>query len=232
LKPGQKITVSKNGPYIVTGGLPLEKEVIIPDGEGIPVKWEKGESYPLRETYSLCRCGASKKMPFCDGAHKIIDFDGTETAGREQYLEIADKYTGPGLVLTDAEKLCAIALFCHRDGDAWNLTERSSDKKAMETAIQETFDCPSGRLVAWDKKNGKPYEPDFMPQVSIVEDPVHHVSGPAWVKGYVRIEPEGGDPYEARNRVTLCRCGKSNNKPFCNGEHISCNFNDGDKNLP
>ncbi|MGA2141064.1 MAG: CDGSH iron-sulfur domain-containing protein, partial [Brevinematales bacterium] len=148
IKPGNeaKITVSRNGPYIVQGALPLDKQTIVPDRDGIPVKWEKVSDFPSKQVYSLCRCGLSKNMPFCDGEHIHKGFDGTETAGRQPYLEIADKYAGPGLILTDAEKLCAIALFCHRDGDAWNLTERSDDKKSRDTAIQETFDCPSGRL--------------------------------------------------------------------------------------
>jgi len=222
-----KVVVSKNGPYIISGGLPLEKETIVPDRDGIPVSWEKGFSFPSDQTYSICRCGASKNMPYCDGRHKNIAFDGTETAERKPYLEMSDKYPGPGLLLTDAEKLCAIALFCHRDGDAWNLTEGSNDKKARETAIQEACDCPSGRLVAWNKKTGQAYEPDFNPSLSLVEDPVHHVSGPLWVKGNVIIESHHGTPYERRNRVTLCRCGKSGNKPFCTGEHIACRFDDG-----
>ncbi|HAS05054.1 MAG TPA: iron-binding protein, partial [Dehalococcoidia bacterium] len=29
-----------------------------------------------------------------------------------------------------------------------------------------------------------------------------------------------GEPYEVRNRVTLCRCGKSSNKPICDGSHL------------
>ncbi|MGH9998927.1 MAG: CDGSH iron-sulfur domain-containing protein [Nitrosopumilaceae archaeon] len=36
-----------------------------------------------------------------------------------------------------------------------------------------------------------------------------------------------GTQYEKRNRVTLCRCGASSNKPFCNGSHASIKFNDG-----
>ena len=38
------------------------------------------------------------------------------------------------------------------------------------------------------------------------------------------IEGADGEAYEARNRVTLCRCGASNNKPFCDGKHVEINF--------
>jgi CDGSH-type Zn-finger protein len=35
-----------------------------------------------------------------------------------------------------------------------------------------------------------------------------------------------GAAYETRNRVTLCRCGQSSNKPFCDGTHASVGFKD------
>jgi CDGSH-type Zn-finger protein len=37
-----------------------------------------------------------------------------------------------------------------------------------------------------------------------------------------------GTPYETRNRVTLCRCGASARKPFCDGRHLEARFDDGD----
>ena len=69
------------------------------------------------------------------------------------------------------------------------------------------------------------------PGIGLVEDPQKKVSGPIWVKGGVEIESEDGQAYEARNRVTLCRCGQSDNKPFCVGNHIRAQFNDGDESL-
>ena len=35
-----------------------------------------------------------------------------------------------------------------------------------------------------------------------------------------------GERYEVRNRVTLCRCGASANKPFCDGAHGDAGFSD------
>ena len=54
------ITVSKDGPYNITGGIELV-------GIKIPENVSK-------EHYSLCRCGASKNKPFCDGSHLQINF--------------------------------------------------------------------------------------------------------------------------------------------------------------
>ena len=50
------------------------------------------------------------------------------------------------------------------------------------------------------------------------------ISGPIRVKGGVRLESTDGKLYETRNRVTLCRCGKSKNKPFCDATHVSIKF--------
>ena len=128
-------------------------------------------------------------------------------------------------------KLCSVALFCHRAGDAWTLTENSGNKKAKETAMREAADCPSGRLVAIDKKTGKPIEPKHAKSISLIEDTQAKVSGPVWLKGGIELESAEGKKYEVRNRCTVCRCGKSENKPFCDGSHIGAKFNDGDPNL-
>lgn len=226
-----KIKITKNGPYLVSGSLPLEKEIIIPDDKGDPIEWKKGEKFPGLETYALCRCGGSKNKPFCDGAHNKNEFDGTETAGRKKYYEQAGRIEGPDLVLMDAKPLCAAGRFCHREGGTWSLTERSSDPKCRKTAIEQACKCPSGRLVAHDKKSGEPIETLRGPSIGLVEDPPAGVSGPILAKGNIAIESSEGIKYEQRNRVTLCRCGRSENKPFCDGSHIDALFSDGDESL-
>ena len=74
---------------------------------------------------------------------------------------------------------------------------------------------------------GQAIEPDLEPSISLIENPQTGTSGPIWVKGRIPIESADGFEYESRNRVTLCRCGKSNNKPFCDGSHTSINFRSG-----
>ncbi len=226
-----KIVIVKNGPYLVSGGMPLAKEIVKVGKDGEPEKWAKGRRYPVQQNYALCRCGRSKNMPFCDGTHAEAAFDGTETASRKPYAELAEKTEGPGLDLYDAEPLCAVALFCHAQGGTWQLTEGSADPAKRNLAIQQACNCPSGRLVACDKETGKPIEPRHKPAIGLVEDPHAKVSGPIWVKGGVPIESEDGQAYEIRNRVTLCRCGQSKSKPFCDGSHVKLQFNDGDESL-
>ena len=85
--------------------------------------------------------------------------------------------------------------------------------------------------MVWDKKTGKPIEPKLEPAITIIEDPQANVSGPIGLKGGIELESSDGTNYEARNRMTLCRCGKSKNKPFCDASHRTAKFNDGDESL-
>lgn len=224
-----KVVVSKGGPYLVSGNLPLAKEIFNADDNGNPGKYEKGESYPQKESCGLCRCGRSGNKPYCDGTHAKVGFDGTETASKKKYLEQAEKISGPDLDLTDAQDFCSVGRFCHKG--TWEHTQMSNNPNSKKIAIDTACKCPSGRLVAWDKKTGKPIELEFDPSISILEDKAAKVSGPIQLKGGVSLESEDGTKYETRNRMTVCRCGQSKNKPFCDGSHIACRFNDGDKSI-
>ena len=147
-----------------------------------------------------------------------MQFDGTETASREPYLDQADETQGPTLRLTDVLLLCANAGFCTRCGGTWDLTGRSGDPEARQTAIEQASNCPSGRLVAWEK-DGPAIEPDLEPSIGVTENPLTGARGSIWVRGGIPIEAADGTVYEVRNRVTLCGCGTSANKPFCDGCH-------------
>jgi CDGSH-type Zn-finger protein len=173
-----KIVIAKNGPYLVSGSVPLGKEIAEVGKEGEPEKWVKGRRYPAQENYALCRCGKSENHPFCDGTHAGAGFDGTETASREPHAAQAKIITGPGVDLHDAVPLCSEAHFCKPKGGTWKLTLESDDPGKRKTAIQQACDCPAGRLVAHDKKKGKPIEPRFEPQISLLEDPQKKASGP------------------------------------------------------
>jgi len=223
----KKIVVTKDGPYEVSGGIPLSMQIITPNKEGFSWDWKKAKTFETQEKYDLCRCGHSKNKPFCDDSHAKVKFDGTETATRRPFVRQAEVFAGPTLLLSDAEELCAFARFCDPGGKIWGLIGQSDDPEARKLVIREANHCPAGRLVVHDKKTGKEFEDELAPSIGVVEDPAMGCSGPLWVRGGIRIESENGTPYEARNRVTLCRCGESANKPFCNGSHASIRFRDG-----
>jgi CDGSH-type Zn-finger protein len=221
-----KITVTQNGPYLVTGGIALAKQIIEADAEGQSREWRKGREYEVGSSYKLCRCGQSSNKPFCDDTHETKRFNGKERASRRPYLEQAQEFDGPEMFLTDVQNLCAFARFCDPDGQVWNLIEQTDQPKMRETVKHEAGHCPGGRLVAWNKSPRQPYEPLLEPSLGLVEDPALGVSGPIWVRGGIPVVSEDGTPYEIRNRVALCRCGGSANKPFCDGTHASLHFSD------
>jgi hypothetical protein len=66
----------------------------------------------------------------------------------------------------------------------------------------------------------KPHEgPDGSMKVIVTRNgPYKH--GLLWVRGGIPVVSADGKPYTVRNRLTLCRCGKSRNKPFCDGSHV------------
>ncbi len=63
-----KIICRENGPFLVTGPATVVDHL--------------GNSFDLagKETFALCRCGQSKRRPFCDGTHKGCGFVANETA--------------------------------------------------------------------------------------------------------------------------------------------------------
>lgn len=219
-----RIRIVKNGPYIVTGGVPLMEMEIVSNKEGTALEYRLSKRYPPRQTYSLCRCGRSRTMPFCDGAHAHNGFNGAETASREPFAAQAVVYEGPGLVMQDVERLCALARFCHLGGNTWDLIDRSDEPEARALAIRGACDCPAGRLVVFDAATGKAIEDQYEPSIVILRDVVAGVGGPIWVRGGIPIESADGTLYEARNRVTLCRCGRSRNMPFCDASHMMYGF--------
>lgn len=214
-----KIQITKDGPYLVSGGLPLSEQWIVTNDEGESLDYREGKKYAAQPQYALCRCGHSGNKPFCDGSHKKAKFDGTETASREPYVKQAKIIEGPAMSLTDAESLCAFARFCDPKGRIWNLMEQSDDPEVRKIVEFEAAHCPAGRLVVWDKQTGRAIEPEFEPSLGLIEDTDKKVGGPIWVRGGIPVISADGKPYEVRNRMTLCRCGLSNNKPFCDGSH-------------
>ncbi len=214
-----KIQIQKNGPYLVSGNTPLLPAIIKCGDSGIPTAWLIGQIIETRQKYLLCRCGQSKSKPFCDGNHLKANFDGTETSDNKPFEEMVKVIDGPELKLKDAEIFCASARFCHRGGDIWQEIPKSDQPEIKKNSINNACDCPSGRLEVSDKKTGKTIEPLLEKSIGCIEDPSKGVHGPLWIRGEIPIFSAEGKPYEVRNRITLCRCGKSTNKPFCDSSH-------------
>ena len=202
-------------------------QTITPDERGTSWDWTEGKRFDVSDYYALCRCGQSAHKPFCDGAHARAGFDGTETAAYAQYEERAHTFEGPTMVLKDNRPLCAFARFCDNDESVWKQINRPGNLQLEQLMEHEVTHCPSGRLVLLKKQDSKQIEPDFHQSLGVVEDPQEACSGPLWVRGGIQIISASGEQYEKRNRATLCRCGASSNKPFCDGSHAGIHFRDG-----
>lgn len=225
------IEITKNGPYKVSADVKLYREVIVAGEDGVLMAKRVGEIETKDQVengfYYLCRCGGSKKAPFCSGAHEKNGFEGEETAEREKYEERAEVVDeGPEIALLDDQR-CAFARFCHRQrGEVWTLTDESADAENKREALEGAMLCPAGRLTHFDKKTGKMYEKEYEPQIAVVEDPEKGVSAGLYVRGGVQLIGEDGFKYEKRNRYALCRCGHSSNKPFCDASHVGAGYRD------
>jgi CDGSH-type Zn-finger protein len=219
-----RITITEHGPYTVTGGVPLVQRYPAMSIYGEPLAWdpvgaEEKAQPPAEEEYALCRCGHSHDKPYCDGTHEQVGFDGTLSADRSPSDARRQKFEGDGLVMTDEPALCAGTGFCGtRFIKVWQMIGRTSDPEVRKRLREMVANCPSGRLQVTLSGEDKPEEPEFTPSIAPIPD------GPLWVRGGIEIQAPDGFIYEVRNRVTLCRCGKSRHSPFCDESHVEAGF--------
>jgi len=228
------IKILPNGPYAVKGDIPLVRKTLVRSEAGEALAWRLDGELETRPNYVLCRCGASSRKPFCDGSHAAIPFDGKETADSAPSGDRQKTYPGDGLTLKDDRSLCIHAGFCHsRVTDAWRLTKDTADIQVRIQVIGMIEHCPSGAL-SYVLAESAVSEQSEQPSsgVPVVETLEPHLAqaiavipnGPLWVTGGVPIVRSDGIPLEVRNRVTLCRCGHSKNKPYCDGTHAEIGF--------
>ena len=214
-----KITVTENGPYQVTGGVPLVRQRVMASAVGEPIASHITELLETQEEAWLCRCGQSANKPYCDGSHRRVAFVGTETAARDGYAERAATMQGQGLVVRDDRAICEHAGFCsNKLTNVWKLASVEGDALGRAALTGMIERCPSGALTY--SVDGVDVEPDRPVQIAVNAD------GPLAVTGRVQVVGDDGEPYELRNRMTLCRCGASANKPFCDGSHKNVGFTD------
>lgn len=77
--------------------------------------------------------------------------------------------------------------------------------------------CPSGALQYRRLDGGPQEEPGPTTKVTPMRD------GPLLVTGHVEVKYEDGT-VETLPRATLCRCGESQHKPFCDNQHLKIGF--------
>ena len=218
-----KITVRHNGPYRVEGAIPLVKKSQVVSEFGEPLNWKKEAVLQTEETYYLCRCGHSSNKPFCDGTHRAIGFDGSESADTNTF---ADRQKvderGTGIVVKSDHSLCMNSGFCGNRNTNIRKMVPKTDEPAVRAEIMAMIDrCPSGTYSYALSKDEEDIEADLPEQISQTVEITSEgpIEGPLWVTGYIEIERADQQPFEIRNRVTLCNCGESKCKPLCDGTH-------------
>lgn len=206
-KPKPSIDIAPKGPFLVKG---LSK---LTDAQGNPVPMEK-------DVIALCRCGASKNKPFCDGAHSEIGFSGER---ERQGSTPVHEFEGDELTVVDDKGLCCHAGECVRgaesvffswDGEVRVSSPNKGDRDAIIAAIRK---CPSGSLAY--KLSDELHDTFFSEaEIFLSED------GPLHVRGGVEFNNPDGDAPATTDHYTLCRCGASKNKPYCDGAHADVGF--------
>jgi CDGSH-type Zn-finger protein/truncated hemoglobin YjbI len=189
-----------------------------------------GEELPTLPLMALCRCGESEIKPLCDGACARIGFTDEKDPGRVP--DQRDTYQGVQLTVFDNRGICQHSGFCtdrlrtvfHTDGA---FVTPSGGR--MDEIIRAVRDCPSGALsyaidgiearreVDWDNSRE--------PIIEISKD------GPYRITGGIPLTDQDGNAVQravgsSLEHYALCRCGHSQNKPFCSGMHWYVDFKD------
>jgi CDGSH-type Zn-finger protein/truncated hemoglobin YjbI/ferredoxin len=209
------IQSAPNGPYLLTNVATLT------DWLGVSLE-------PLPQA-ALCRCGASAIKPWCDGSHAQIGFE--DAKSDERVANRLDRYQGLGVQITDNRGTCAHSGFCtdraptvfRTDGEPFVAPAGGR----VDEILRAARDCPSGALSAatGDREPAGASDTERPPAVEVSKDGPYRVTG-----GIELLDRDGGA--EVRNEgaslehYSLCRCGKSQNKPFCSGMHWYADFHD------
>ena len=196
-----------NGPYLVRN---LED-----------LRDSRGDRIETKPVMALCRCGGSAGKPFCDGTHQKNGFSGARLA--DGSADKRDSYQAKRITIRDNRSICAHAGHCSDGLDS--VFKYKSEPwidpagGSVEAIIETIRRCPSGALsYSLDAVEVKDQQRE--PAITVTKDGPYNVVGGARLLEQARAQGASTEHY------TLCRCGASRNKPFCDGTHWSVGFKD------
>lgn len=213
MKP--KIMPVTNGPLYLTNSEAPEKVENLQNSRGEPIS--------RVVNVALCRCGGSRNKPFCDGTHARLRFS-SDNNGPPQAADRRKDYLNKKIIVHDNRRLCSHSAECLRNLEAvFRLGERpwiNPDGATVESVIQTVKKCPSGALSY--SIDGLEHRDQERKPLVIVEK-----NGPYSIQGGIElVGTENWAAGASKEHYTLCRCGASTNKPFCDGTHLSIKFKD------
>ncbi len=136
--------------------------------------------------------------------------------------EITKHYTNGEVTIVWKPNICMHAKLCftglpevfNPNGSPWAKPEGASTEKIVEQIKQ----CPSGALSYFmnDEKNHEAASLETVVEVM--------PNGPILIYGTMKLKDKNGEQKLDNKTTALCRCGQSNNKPFCDGTHAKVNF--------
>jgi len=206
-----------NGPYLVTNVDRL-------------TNW-LGESMPTRPQLALCRCGRSQDKPFCDGTHAEVGF--TSEKDPKRVSDRRDTYVGQQVAILDNRGICQHSGYCSdRLATVFRVGEEpfvAPSGGRMDEIIRAVRDCPSGALSyaidGVEARGQVDYDNKREPAIEVSKDGPFRITG-----GISLIDGDGNEEHRnqgaSREHCALCRCGHSQNKPFCSGMHWYVDFKD------
>lgn len=201
------IELRPDGPYVVKG---LER-----------LTNSKGDSLPVKPVMALCRCGGSANKPFCDGTHAKNGFSGARLGGGPK--DRRRDHVGKRITIHDNRALCAHAGHCTEGLAAVFNSERrpwiDADGATVAEIIVAVRRCPSGAL-SYSIDGIEHRDQAGEAAIAVTKDGPYAVTG-----GAELVEVAMGEG-ASREHFTLCRCGASKNKPFCDGSHWDAGFRD------
>jgi len=215
------IMTAKNGPYLVTNVTVLRTPL--------------GDELPVPPQLALCRCGASATRPFCDGSHATSGF--TDGKDPDRVPDQRDTYPGEQVTIFDNRGICQHSGLCSdRVPTAFRTGAEpfvASSGGRLDELVRAVRDCPSGALsLGFDGPDDQHEARDLADwhgtrerAIAVTQD------GPYRVTGTIPVtDADGADVPRAagssREHYALCRCGHSQNKPFCSGMHWYVDFRD------
>ena len=92
------------------------------------------------------------------------------------------------------------------------------DAASTEELVSTVKKCPSGALSFYMNNEDDKTSESLETKVEVLEN------GPLLVYGTLKVTHKDGSE-ETKNKTTaFCRCGASQNKPFCDGAHVKDEF--------